>query len=145
MYVWLYQINESLKINSFVLRYGIKLHSITQIKFLESVLESGPQLVIQLTYLIQEEKYDVTDILFVVSILSSFYNLASAINNRDNAVRNLPTFSVSGVYHLLYRGFELTHRVLGYVLLAVRYSTVGTFIYVVIYLFLLLKLTVVSF
>ena len=108
------------------------MHTITELKFLEATLESGPQLVIQLTYLVQKDGDNIwDDPFFVVSIISSFYNLASAINGRDNEIRNVAIDSFWGIYHLTYRIFELAHRVIGYTLLAVRYSTHASFALVV--------------
>ena len=113
------------------MRYGIKLHTITQLKFLEATLESGPQLIIQLTYLVLEDEFNTSSVFFIISICSSFFNLASAINARDNSLRHFSFFSFWGIFYLFQRIMELTHRVCGFVLLAVHYSTIGTFIYVV--------------
>ena len=113
------------------LRYGLKLHTITELKFLESALESGPQLIIQLTYLVLEGEFDTSSVFFIISICSSFFNLADAINARDNSLRHFSSFSLWGMFYLFQRIMELTHHVCGFVLLAVHYSAIGTFIYVV--------------
>ena len=113
--------------------YGFKTYSITRIKFMEAIFESGPQLIVQLSYLLKDtkENTEITDPFFIFSLCISFISLASGVFAQDNCSLAYKSISAPAFYRLYWRLLGIIYQVLLYVLFTTHFGGIGCCIYIV--------------